>query len=82
MDPLSEQEGTTSSGQLVSSPPTLCATSLWNRLRPWASGIQVAQPSPEMVPTLHLPHLEFSSHRFSESQESYWKDREKSRSLT
>lgn len=66
----------------MSSPPTLRATSLWNRLRPWASGIQVAQPGPEMVPTLHLPHPEFPSCLSSESQESYWKDREKSRSLT
>lgn len=55
MDSLSDQEGTRSSGQLESSPPTLSATSLWNRLRPWPSGTQVAQPAPEMVPTLLPP---------------------------
>lgn len=63
-------------GQLASSPPTLSATSLWNRLRPWSNGTWWPCQAQRWYPL-----LEFSSH-FSEIQDCSWKDRGKSRPLT
>lgn len=63
-------------GQLELSPPTLSATSLWNRLRPWSSGTRWPSQARRWCPL-----LEFSSH-FSETQDCSWVDREKNGSLT